>query len=114
MPTEQNKSTIAAASVDKNLLTGSQYLYCPFPAYVEFGLVGDTNAADLTIDLYTGQDTITEDFMPSAQNRSPIYPDDFTLNDYVGQGEMIKIRVRNTHATLTRDLFWTIKFTQLG
>lgn len=109
MPVIQSSVVIAAASVNDNVLTGSQFEFLPYDASLEFGLNGDANGADLRIDVYSGQDALCEQLVPSAQNRIPIYPDDFALTDVAAAGERIKIRVRNTHATLTRTIFFSVR-----
>jgi hypothetical protein len=98
MPMMQGTTSIAGLTVNDNILSGSQWEFLPYNARLEFGLVGDANAADLRVDVYSGQDVILENAPPSAQNRIPIYPDDFTLTDFAAAGERLKIRVRNTNA----------------
>jgi len=96
MPTIQLATTIptAAPSVVDNVLVGSQWLYLPYNARVEFGLVAA--ATGLLCDVYSGQDLLTEGFAPSLLNRFPVYPDDFTLEDVAAAGEALKVRARNT------------------
>lgn len=113
MPVIQNSVSVAAASVNDNVLSGSQYEFLPYDAALEFGLVGDANAADLVLDVYSGQDVLAEDMQPSAQNRIPIYPEDYTLTDAAAAGERIKVRVRNTNAGAARTLFYAIRITPL-
>ncbi|MDE2215516.1 MAG: hypothetical protein KGJ95_10525 [Candidatus Omnitrophica bacterium] len=108
MPVIQGSVSVSASSVVDNVITGSQFEFLPYNAHLDFGLVG--SATGLVCDVYTGQHTITEALAPSTQNRVPVYPDDFTLQDVAGAGERVKIRVRNTTAgTLT--LFYTMKIT---
>lgn len=108
MPTVQSSVSVAANAVNDNILQGSQWEYLPYDAYLEFGLVG--SATGLVLDVYSGQDTLAESMAPSLQNRFPVYPDDFTLNDVAGGGERIKIRARNTTGgALT--LFYAIRLT---
>lgn len=113
MPIIQGSTSIAASSVNDNVLTGSQFEFLPYDAAVEFGLVGDANAADLRLDVYSGQDTLAENMQPSAQNRIPVYPDDFSLNDVAAAGERIKVRVRNTNAGAARTIFFSVKITPI-
>lgn len=99
MPVIQSKVTIAAGAVVDNVLTGSQFEFLPYNAFLEFGLVGDVaGGSDLRLDVYSGQDTLAENITPSGANRTPVYPDDFTLNDVAGAGERIKVRARNVGA----------------
>jgi len=79
---------------------------------LEFGLVGDANAGDLRLDVYSGQDTLAEAMIPSAANRTAIFPDDFTLTDVAAAGERIKVRVRNLNAA-GRTLFFSLRLTEV-
>ena len=54
-------------------------------------------------------DVILENAPMSAQNRVPVYPDDFQLTDYAMAGERLKIRVRNTNAGAARSIFFTVR-----
>lgn len=104
----QGSVSVAAASVNNNVLQGTQLERMPFNGRISFGLVGDANAADLVVDVYTGQDVITENMTPSAQNRTPINPDDFSLSDVAAYNEQVKIRVRNTNGAAARTLFYSV------
>lgn len=108
MPVIQGSTSVAGVSVNDNVLSGSQWEYLPFNARVEFGLNGDANGADLRVDVYSGTDVIMESSPMSAQNRIPVYPDDFQLTDYALAGERLKIRVRNTNAA-ARTIFFTVR-----
>lgn len=96
MPLIQNSVSVAANTVTDNVLSGSQFEFLPYDAALNFGMTA--SATGLIVDVYSGQDTLTEALAPSLQNRVPIYPDDFNLTDVAGAGERIKIRVRNTTA----------------
>lgn len=104
----QGSVSVAAASVNNNILDGSLLERMPFNGKVSFGLVGDTNATDLVVDVYSGQDVIAENMTPSAQDRTPLNPDDFTLMDVAAYNEQLKVRVRNTHASLARTLYYSV------
>lgn len=111
MPIIQGRTSVNLSSVNDNVLAGSQFEFAPYNALIEFGLCGDANASDLRVDVYSGQDVITEQLEPNAQNRIPLYPDDFILQDVVRAGERIKIRVRNTSAAAARTLFHSVRIT---
>ena len=96
MPLIQASVSVAASSVNDNVLTGSQFEFLPYDAQLAFGLVA--SATGLVIDVYSGQDILCEALAPSTQNRFPINPDDFNLSDVAAAGERLKIRVRNTTA----------------
>jgi hypothetical protein len=100
MPLIQGSASLLTATVNDNVLTGSQFEYLPWNAALNFGLVA--SATGLVVDVYSGQDTLCESLLPSLQNRFPVFPDDFNLTDVAAAGERIKIRVRNTSGgTLT-------------
>jgi len=94
MPVIQNNVSIAASATNENIITGSQFEYLPYNALVEFGLNG--RATGLVADIYSGADIVAESFALGSANRTPIYPDDFPLNDVAAAGDRLKIRVRNT------------------
>lgn len=114
MPQIQASASIAASSVNDNVLTGSQFEFLPYNAFLEFGLNGDANGGDLRCDIFSGQDVVTEQLTPSVQNRVPVYPDDFVGNDVAAAGERIKIRVRNTSAAGARVIFFAVRITPVG
>lgn len=94
MPLIQQQLTIAANSVNDNVIAGSQFEFLPYNASLRFALNG--SAVGLVADLYTGQDVLAEQMLINTLNRVPINPDDFLLSDVAGAGERVKIRVRNT------------------
>lgn len=111
MPLIQSSVSVPAASVNDNVLAGSQFEFAPSNALVEFATVGDANGGDLRIDVYSGQDVLAEQLVPSVQARIPIYPDDYILQDVVRYGERLKIRVRNTNAGAARTIFFAVRLT---
>lgn len=113
MPLVQSSVSIAAASVNDNVLAGSQFEYLPYNAALEIGLNGDANGGDLRVDVYSGQDVLLENAPMSTQNRVPVYPDDFQLTDAAMAGERIKIRVRNTNAGAARSIFFSVRITPI-
>jgi len=110
MPSIQKIVSIAGDTVNANVLEGSQFEFLPFNAFLEFGLVGDANAADLFVDVYSGQDVLAEDMSITDVDRIPVYPDDFPLTDVAMAGERIKIRVRNINAA-ARTFYFTLRIT---
>lgn len=109
MPSIQNRLSVAANGVVDNLLSGSQWEFLPYDAQLDFGIVGDANAADLRVDVYSGQDVLLENAEPSALNRIPIWPDDFSLTDVAAGGDRVKIRVRNLNTTTARTIFYSVR-----
>ena len=90
----QVTGSVAANSTNDNVITGSQYEFLPNASALEFGLVG--SAVGLLADVYSGQDMLCEGMAISTANRFPVFPDDYTLTDVAGNGERIKVRLRNT------------------
>lgn len=114
MPVIQGSVSVAAGAVNDNILAGSQFEFLPYNAFLEFGLSGDAQGGSDRVDIYTGQDIVAEALIPNTQARTPVYPDDFPVNDVAGEGERVKIRVRNTHATLASVVNYLIKITPYG
>jgi len=108
MPLVQNTVSIAANATLENAMAGSQFEFLPYNAMLEFGLQG--SAAGLVADVYSGQDVLAEGMALPLQNRYPLYPDDFNLNDVAAGGERIKVRIRNTTAGAL-SAFWAIRIT---
>lgn len=94
MPMIQVTGSVAANSVNDNVLAGSQFEFLPYAAALEFGLVA--SAAGMLSDTYSGSDILCEGMALSTANRFPVFPDDYTLTDVAGRGERIKVRMRNT------------------
>jgi len=113
MPTIKASTSVAASSVNDNVIAGSQWEFLPYDAQLNFGMNGDANGADLRIDVYSGTDVLQEGAPANVQNRLPVWPDDYDLDDVAAAGERIKIRVRNTSAAGARVLFWAVRITPL-
>lgn len=98
MPLFQDRRSLAAGVVVDNVLAGSQWEFMPYDASLEFAVVTDATTGEVLADVYSGQDVLQEQGAIAGPNRSPIYPDDFTLTDVAAGGERIKVRLRNTGA----------------
>ena len=95
MPTIKNETTIPLNGQVENILTDSLFEVIQWrAARVEFGL--RAAATGLLLDVYSGIDTVAEQFRPNVGAGTPIFPDDFSLTDVATQGEKLKIRARNT------------------
>lgn len=96
----QGTAAILTTATNENVFANSQFEYLPFNARVEIGLNG--SAAGLVADVFSGPDILAENMALNAQNRLPVYPDDFVLVDGALGGQRLKARVRNpTGGTLT-------------
>lgn len=109
--------TVLAANGTALPLQGTQYEFLPpgmFPrgAYVEFGTVTDATGVLRTVQ--TGSDVVEEESPVALAtiNVQPVYPDHFTLNDLVGPGERINVKLRDTSGA-QRIVMTMARFTPL-
>ncbi len=104
-----NNSLLTITTVE-NVLAGSQWEFLPFNAHLAFGFCA--SAVGLIVDAFSGQDVLCESMVPLIKGTSPIFPDDFVLEDVAGAGERIKVRIRNVSGgTLT--VFTTVRITPI-
>lgn len=111
MPSIMGQTSIAASSINNNVLAGSAYEYLPFHSYVEFGLVDDASSF-LRVTVRAGSDTLMEEAQVSPAARVPIYPDDFLVTDNVMAGQRLIVAARNTDAA-AHTLRWVLKLTPI-
>ena len=112
MPLISTRNSVATGVTVENVLTGSQWEFLPFDAFLEFGLTSAGVVGDFIVDVFSGQDVLLESGEVSILARAPVYPDDFSLNDAAAGGERLKIRIRNTSAG-TLNFFTALKITAL-
>lgn len=104
----QDNVSIGANATNVNVLTGSIHEFLAQDAVIEFGLAG--SATGVRVDISIGGRVIAQNVLVNANNRIPIYPDDFNLTEGGLAGERIVIQGRNTTGgALT--LNWAIKIT---
>lgn len=92
----QVRTTVAAGTVNQNVLAGNQFEFAPTRSIVEFGILG--TATGLVCDILIGQRAVITDMPVSivtVANRFAIYPDDYTTKGGAMQSERVIIRVRN-------------------
>lgn len=106
-----------AANTTANALQGTQYEFLPpgmFPrgALAEFASLTDATGVLRTVQ--TGSDVIEEESPVNVGtiNVQPAYPDGFTLNDLIGPGERINVKLRDTSGA-TRIVIVLVRFTPL-
>lgn len=112
MPLISLVTAVATLVTVDNVLTGSQFEFLPYDSFLEFGMTGEGVVGDFIVDVYSGQDVLLESGNVSILDRTPVYPDDFSLNDAAAGGERIKIRIRNSSAG-TLNFFTALKITAL-
>lgn len=98
-------------------LQGTQFEFPPpadYPngAYVEFATIADATGVLRTVQ--TGSNIVEEESPVNigTLNQQPVYPDNFTLNDYVGPGERINLKLRDTSGAI-RTVTTMVRFTAL-
>jgi len=112
MPLISDTTSVLTLITVDNVLTGSQFEFLPYDAFLEFGLTSAGVVGDFIVDVFSGQDVLLEQGNVSILDRAPVYPDDFSLNDVAAAGERIKIRIRNSSAG-TLNFFTALKITPI-
>ncbi|MGH7510994.1 MAG: hypothetical protein ACREMZ_16270 [Gemmatimonadales bacterium] len=110
MPLIKDRRTLAANSINYPL-AGNQYEQLPFNARVELAIV----ATAVTVDVaaYSGSDVLQQAGPPIVKATSPLYPDDFLLDDVAMAGEKISVQARETGNVATTVLETVAKITPL-
>lgn len=117
MPTIRVRTALDTNSQNTTIfpLQGNQYEYLPFPARVEFALVGEaatsSNIDEIRATVYSGSDVlqqqgpITNKSDVTAGTRSAQYPYDFLLDDVAAAGERLSVQmdIKNVGTTGTVD-----------
>lgn len=96
MPSILVQTTNAAAGATVNPLSGSQYEYLPWDAFVEFAVYADT--ADVWLaTVFSGTDVLMQAAtLPILATATPIlYPDHYFLNDVAAAGERLGVQLIN-------------------
>jgi len=94
MPIIQKSLSVAANANLANILAGEFFEFVPYNALIEVG--ANMSATGLIIDFISGSDVVAKDYIPLIKGTSPIYPDEFTLQDIARMGERLVMAVRNT------------------
>lgn len=101
MPTIRKRVTVPFGGAPVYPLQGDQYEYLPFPARVQFAIIGTTTATvNTAATVYSGSDVLQQNG-PITQKavQTPINPDDFLLDDVAGQGERLNVVLTNSGTT---------------
>jgi hypothetical protein len=100
VPTIRKRVTVAFGGVPVFPLTGDQYEYLPFPARVQFAIIGlSTAGIATTATVYSGSDVLQQNgpiTQRAAGATNPTFPDDFLLDDVAGQGERLNVVLTNS------------------
>ena len=92
MPTIRAAFT-AGAGATVFPLAGNQYEFLPFPAALEFAVLGA--AAGLQVTVYSGSDLLQQRGPATVKVTPVVYPDDFLLTDVARTSERLSIEVNN-------------------
>lgn len=101
MPTIRARIDVPSGGAPVYPLQGDQYEYLPFPARVQFAIVGlTTGTVDTRATVYSGSDVLQQNG-PITQKAAVgvVNPDDFMLDDVAGQGERLNVVLTNSGTT---------------
>jgi len=107
----QGVTDVAAGTTNPNILSGSAFEFMRTNAVVRFYLV-DLAAGNLRATVQAGSDILMEESPLSRAARMPIVPDDLTIEDVVGAGDRLVVRVRNAGGVVA-TLFWAVEIVEL-
>jgi hypothetical protein len=99
MPTIRKRVAVPFGGAPVYPLTGDQFEYLPFNARVQFAIIGLTTAGISTqATVYSGSDVLQQNgpITLKAANASPIFPDDFLLDDEATAGERLNVVLTNS------------------
>ena len=104
--------TALAGNGTADVLVGQLFETLPFNANVEIGIA--TDAVGVLATVQSGSDTLGDEIPVTVKaiNTSPVYPDDFDLQDVAAQGEKLRIKLRDTSGA-ARVVMTTVKITAL-
>ena len=105
---KNQRLNIAALATIDNIMAGSAFEFMPFDTFLQIALVA--SADGLVATVLSGSDVLMEESPLSTQDRFPLFPEDFDLDDIAGQGERLVIRIRETANVATTDLRTVVRF----
>lgn len=109
MPVIRDRRTLAANSINFPL-QGQQFEILPYAAAVEFAV----NASAVTVDVavFSGSDILQQSGAPLVKAAtSPVYPDDFTLQDLALPSERLSVQLRETGNIATTVVETAVRIT---
>jgi hypothetical protein len=88
-------TSVAANSVDENVLSGSAYEFARGNSFVSMGIV--QAATGLFVTIQAGGNVVAEEFEPPIEATAfPQTNEDFYFNTFAVTGDRLVIRVRNS------------------
>lgn len=94
----QRTVTVAAATVNENLLSGSAFEFIRGRSVVQMGIVAE-DASDVFVTIQAGPNVVAEEFNPVQGDDYPNIPDGFYYAMGAVQGDRLVVRVRNADAS---------------
>jgi len=95
MPVIQRQVSIAANSINENILAGSQYEFARRRCIISGGIVAA--AAGVISNINSGGDVVMEQFpLKISATDFPVIPDDFVFTDVMEVGDRLSIPCQNT------------------
>jgi len=98
-------------------LLGNQYEYLPFNARVEFAVISDDDLLpdNVKVTVFSGTDILQQEGpLTTKTTLSPVYPDDFLLDDIAAAGERLSVQLSATvDMTVAKGVQTVVKITPL-
>ena len=94
MPVIMREVSIAANSVNPNIISGSTFEFMRGNVYLSIGLTAEATGTFATI--LSGSDIVLERSPPNILTRYPIIPDEMYFNDVATLADRLVILVENT------------------
>jgi hypothetical protein len=103
----QSTTTIAGATKNPNILTGTRYERAPVDCMGSLFING--SAAGLTVEVNVGGLSISEPVVVNVQNRMPVIPDDVLIPGFeCPEGALIQVTLTNTTASTSLVAQWKL------
>jgi hypothetical protein len=109
-----NSLSLAGATTNDNLLSGSPFEFLPYDALVEFGFAMETGGAvgDIVLDVFSGSDLVVTNFkVPNSGNIKT--NESMFFDDEAAAGDRLTIRARNTTASTARVFQFLVRISPL-
>ena len=93
----QRTVSVAAASTNDNILSGSAFEFIRGRSIVQMGITAE-DASDVFVTIQAGPNVVAEEFNPVQATDYPNIPDGFYYAAGAVQGDRLVVRVRNEDA----------------
>ena len=96
-----------------DLLTGWQYEYLPWPAFVEVGMIHDGPPGGVVATVTSGSDILMQESPVNAGGTDGVFPtsEQLDLVDEADAGDRLSVRLRETGTVATTDIMTRIVLT---